>query len=269
MRRFLKLSLASATVALFCTAAFAQVPEPAPAITGSGGGKSTDGTLYVADTIGQSVVGLSNQAASVHRAGFWFVTDQLHIGPSSAVAIASFEAKAADRGVELVWVIASADGLEGFNVHRSTGPNSGFVRLNGDGLLPPNESSYLDGDVEPGRTYEYRVGAVDRDGEFFSAVRTVTTPHRDVELYQNRPNPFNPSTRIGFYLPRRAHVTLTVYDVRGKLVRTLVDRPSQFGRHSVVWNGTDNSGNPVSSGVFFYCLQTGNKVITKKLVVVK
>jgi len=263
------LSLASAAVAISCAAAFAQVPEPPPAVAGSGGGNSDDGTIYLSDTIGQSVVGVSTQAPDVHRAGFWYMTDQLHIGPSSAVAIASFQATVAQRGIELLWVVASAEGLEGFNVYRSTESEASFVRLNDDGLLPAIETSYLDGDVKPGRTYGYRIGAVDSDGEFLSAVQSVSTPHRDVELYQNRPNPFNPSTRIDFYLPSKAQVTLSVYDVRGKLVRTLVDRPTQFGHHSIVWNGTDNGGNPVSSGVYFYRLQTGKKVITKKLVVVK
>jgi hypothetical protein len=269
MRRFLILSLAHAAVALMCTAAFAQVPEPPPAVAGSGGGNSNDGTIYLSDTIGQSIVGVSTQAPHMHRAGFWYMTDQLNIGPSSAVAIASFDATAVERGVELLWIIASSDGLEGFNVYRSGDLDASFVRLNDDGLLPAGETSYLDGTVEPGRTYEYRIGAVDRDGEFLSMVQSVTTPHRDVELYQNRPNPFNPSTRIDFYLPSRAQVTLSVYDVRGKLVRTLVDQPSQFGHHSIVWNGTDNGGGSVSSGIYFYRLQTDNKVITKKLVVVK
>jgi flagellar hook assembly protein FlgD len=64
-------------------------------------------------------------------------------------------------------------------------------------------------------------------------------------------------------------VTVTVYDVRGALVRTIIDQPVGVGHHSVVWDGTDGGGSRVGSGVYFYRLRAGNKVITKKLVVVK
>jgi hypothetical protein len=269
MRQIRIVVLASVVVATCCSAVFAQVPEPAPTVMGSGGGNSNDGTYYLSDTVGQPVIGISTDPANIIKAGFWYVPDQLHIGPTSAVAIATFAAIAADKGVELRWTIASADDLLGFLVYRSTESDGGFVRLTAGDPLPANTTSYMDGDVQPGRTYRYRIGAIDRDGEFLSVIQSVNTPHREVELYQNRPNPFNPSTSIDFYLPREARVTLSIYDVSGKLIRTLVDQPTRFGHHSAVWNGMDASGNQVSSGVYFYRLQTGKRVITKKMVVVK
>jgi len=269
MKRFCTMSLASAVVAVFCAAAFSQVTEPPPAVFGSGGGRATDGTRYLSDTVGQPAISTSTQSNTVLHAGFWYLPDRLHIGPTSAVAIAAFEAAAGHNGIELHWTIAGADGLEGFNVYRSVEDETGFVRLTDGGLVGPAETSYLDTEIEPGRTYWYRIGAVDRDGEFLSTVRSVTSPHRNVELHQNYPNPFNPSTRISYYLPKPLPVTLTVYDVRGTRVRTLVDRPVGVGHHSLVWDGTDSGGNRVGSGVYFYRLRAGNKVITKKLVVVK
>jgi hypothetical protein len=269
MRRFCTLSLAGAVVAVFCAAAFSQVTEPPPAVFGSGGGSAADGTRHLSDTVGQPAIGISTESSTVLHGGFWHLPDRLHIGPTSSVAIAVFEAAVVDKGVELHWTIASADGLKGFNVYRSLDGETGFVRLNDDGLVGPAETSYLDTQIESGRTYGYRIGAVDRDGEFLSMVRSVTSPHRNVELYQNYPNPFNPSTHISYYLPRAQRVTLTVYDVRGTLVRTLVDQPVGAGHHSLVWDGTDSSGGRVGSGVYFYRLRAGNKVITKKLVVVK
>jgi len=269
MKRFCTMSLAGAVVAVFCAAAFSQVTEPPPVVFGSGGGSSTDGTLYLSDTVAQPAIGVSIESNTALRGGFWYLPDRMHIGPTSPVAIAMFEAAVTDRGVELSWTIASADGLEGFNVYRSVDEETGFVRINDDGLVGPAETSYLDTEIEPGRTYWYRIGAVDTDGEFISTVRSVTSPHRNVELHQNYPNPFNPSTRISYYLPRAQQVTLTIYDVRGTLVRTLVDQPVGVGHHSLVWDGTDSSGSRVGSGVYFYRLRAGNKVITKKLVVVK
>jgi hypothetical protein len=269
MKRFCTMSLAGAVVAAFCAAAFSQVSEPPPAVLGSGGGSATDGTLHLSDTVAQPAIGVSIQSNTVLRGGFWYVPDRMHIGPTSAVAIAMFEAAVADGGIELHWSIAGADGLEGFNVYRSAGDGTDFVRLNDDGLVAPAATSYLDAAIEPGTVYRYQIGAVDRDGEFRSAVRSVTSPRRNVELFQNHPNPFNPSTTIGYYLPRAMHVTLTVYDVRGARVRTLVDRPLGVGHHSTEWDGTDTGGSRVGSGVYFYRLRAGNKVITKKLVVVK
>jgi hypothetical protein len=269
MKRFLAIPMAIAVAAFFCAAAFAQVPEPAPTVMGSGGGTSNDGTYYLSDTVGQPVIGISTDPANIIKAGFWYVPDQLHIGPTSAVAIATFAATVADKGVELCWTIASADALEGFLVYRSSESDGGFVRLTAGDPLPANTTSYMDGDVQPGRTYRYRIGAIDRDGEFLSVIQSVNTPHREVELDQNRPNPFNPSTSIDFYLPRDAQVTLSIFDVSGQLVRTLVDQTTRFGHHSAVWNGMDANGNQVSSGVYFYRLQTGKRVITKKMVVVK
>jgi len=269
MKRFCTMSLASAVVAVFCAAAFSQVTEPSPVVFGSGGGSSTDGTHHLSDTVGQPAIGTSTETNTVLRAGFWYVPDRLHVGPTSSVAIATFEAAVAVKGIELHWTIASADGLEGFNVYRSVDGETGFVRLNDKGLVAPAETSYLDTEIEPGRIYWYRIGAVDGDGEFLSTVRSVTSPHRNVELHQNYPNPFNPSTRISYYLPRAVRVTLTVYDVRGALVRTLVDQPVGVGHHSLAWDGTDSNGTRVGSGVYLYRLRAGNKVITKKLVVVK
>jgi hypothetical protein len=269
MKRFCTMSLASAVVAVFCVAAFSQVTEPPPVVFGSGGGSSTDGTLYLSDTVGPPALGTSTESNTVLHAGFWYLPDRLHIGPTSAVAIAAFEAAASHNGIELHWTIASADGLEGFNVYRSVDGETGFVRLNDNRPLGPNETSYVDKEVQPRQTYWYRIGAVDRDGEFLSKVQSVTTPHRSVEIRQNYPNPFNPSTTIDYYLPRHSHVTLSIFDVNGQRVRSLVDRPVRLGHHSVVWNGVDDNGNRVSSGVYFYRLRVGNTVITKKLVVVK
>ena len=267
MKRFLL--LAGAALVLSGIASLAQVPEPAPVVVGAGGIRASDGTLVVIGTAGQPAVGTTLQAGNVHHAGFWYLPDALHIGPSTAVAISAFDVRATSKGVELSWVVATADGLAGFNIYRAEGEEGGYMRVNTGAIVPPGETSYRDSGVEPGHTYWYRIGAVDRDGEFYSMPRSVSTPHRTVELQQNYPNPFNPATRIDFYVPRNVYVTMSVYDVAGRLIRTLVDNPVQTGHHSVVWNGVDARGESVSSGVYFYRMIAGDRTITRKLVVVK
>ena len=89
------------------------------------------------------------------------------------------------------------------------------------------------------------------------------------ELAQNYPNPFNPSTTIAFSIARDTDVELTIYDVRGALVRTLLDRHSQRGIHRVQWDGRNESGEAVASGVYFYRLNAGSFTSTKKMVMLK
>jgi hypothetical protein len=268
MKSILIVSLTFLSVALAPAPPAAQTPEPPPAVFGTGGGGSNDGLIYISDTIGQPVIGVTS-GADVIKAGFWYTPDQLHIGPSSPVMIAAFDVRYVDKGVQIDWTIAIADGLEGFKVYRSAEAESDYELLNGGRMLPGTATSFTDPDVQPDRTYWYRLGAVDGDGEFFSQIASVKTPHRAVELHQNYPNPFNPSTHIDYYLPASERVTIAVYDVRGKLVTTLVDGVVGFGHRTLEWNGTDARGNPVGSGVYFYRMIAGKKVITKKLVVVK
>ncbi len=91
----------------------------------------------------------------------------------------------------------------------------------------------------------------------------------DGQLGQNYPNPFNPSTTIDFYLPEAAHVQISILNVLGQVVATLIDKTVSSGQHSVCWNGVDASGENVASGVYFYRLTTPDKVETRKMVVLK
>jgi hypothetical protein len=84
-----------------------------------------------------------------------------------------------------------------------------------------------------------------------------------------RPNPFNPSTTIGYTLPRGGDTELVVYDIEGRRVRTLVKGFVPAGDHGVVWDGRDDAGNRVASGVYLYRLRAGAVVETKKMVLVK
>ncbi|MGE5363442.1 MAG: alpha-amylase family glycosyl hydrolase [Bacteroidota bacterium] len=88
-------------------------------------------------------------------------------------------------------------------------------------------------------------------------------------LEQNYPNPFNPSTRISFSLPEGSAVTLRIYDILGREVRTLVNSELDRGSYSISWNGDDNFGNGVSSGIYFYRLDSKAFTSTKKMMLVR
>lgn len=88
-------------------------------------------------------------------------------------------------------------------------------------------------------------------------------------LYQNEPNPFNPRTAIRFSVAARGHVELSIYDIGGRLVRTLVGKPMDAGLHTVVWDGMDNGGHKVGSGIYWSQLRVGDYISNKKLVLLK
>jgi hypothetical protein len=88
-------------------------------------------------------------------------------------------------------------------------------------------------------------------------------------LEQNFPNPFNPGTTIRFSVERRGRVGLRVYDVRGRLVRTLVDEERAGGAHVTTWDGRDHQGRRVASGVYFCRLQAGHEAEVRKMVLLR
>jgi hypothetical protein len=90
-----------------------------------------------------------------------------------------------------------------------------------------------------------------------------------VELKQNVPNPFNPQTVIQFTLAHSSQVTLSIYNVQGQRVRTLVDRVETSGSHTVVWDGVDESGLRVGSGVYVYQLATPETSARKQMLLVR
>lgn len=101
-----------------------------------------------------------------------------------------------------------------------------------------------------------------------STEKTAELPEGFV-LSQNYPNPFNPSTTISFQIPERSEVRLTVYNMVGQKVNTLVNSVQASGKYQVRWNGTDQSGNTVSSGVYFYRLETAQFTSIKRMILLR
>lgn len=123
----------------------------------------------------------------------------------------------------------------------------------------------------------------DKDGDTLPGIKYLLEPEMPVtavleeesgrptglELKANFPNPFNPETVIPYALPQRTHVQLAVYDVRGARVRTLVDRDLTGGPHQTRWDGRDDTGRAVASGVYLYQLRAGAQEMTRKMLLVR
>lgn len=88
-------------------------------------------------------------------------------------------------------------------------------------------------------------------------------------LEQNYPNPFNSKTTIKYRLLEACEITIKIYDINGELVQSLIDHLQPSGYHSINWNAKDYNGQPVSSGIYFYCLQSNEFVITKRMILLQ
>jgi hypothetical protein len=186
---------------------------------------------------------------------------------SLPVELTSFTAQTTSEGVRLSWTTASELNNSGFEVQRSTNQTNwatlGFVR--GAGTTTEAQSySFVDASAS-GRVF-YRLKQVDFDGQFeYSNIIEVNAGvPQTFALEQNYPNPFNPSTAISYQLPVAGNVSLKVFDMLGKEVATLVNARQEAGAYTVNFNA-----NNLSSGVYFYRLQAGNFVQTRKMMLVK
>jgi FlgD Ig-like domain len=182
-----------------------------------------------------------------------------------AVAISSFNASAKNDIVTLRGVFRSNLPVDVVNVYRAVGSGS-FIRV--DAVSPTGTTFNYTDRVSAGN-YRYQIGVVDADGEYMSAIQTVSVKALSASLAQNEPNPFNPETTIRYTVPAAGNVTINIYDASGRLVRTLLDGSSPAGSHNVTWNGVDNHNSQVSSGVYFYRLTAGKFSETKKMVLLK
>jgi hypothetical protein len=122
----------------------------------------------------------------------------------------------------------------------------------------------------PVRSYTTRsVSETLNDPSLASPGSDETSVPVELMLHQNVPNPFNPQTSIRYDLPSAVRVRLLIFDVNGRLVRTLVDEEQAPGSREVTWTGRDDAGAAVSSGVYFCILEAGKQRFTRKLLLLK
>jgi hypothetical protein len=112
--------------------------------------------------------------------------------------------------------------------------------------------------------------AVDiRVSNFINELDVTLVPMERNLLSQNYPNPFNPTTTINYLMPVAGKVNISVYNIKGQLVKTLIDDHQVVGNHSVVWDGDDSANRSVASGVYFYKIETNGHIETRKMVLLK
>ncbi|MCP4291330.1 MAG: T9SS type A sorting domain-containing protein [bacterium] len=220
-------------------------------------------TLHVSDNAGADT-GTLNE---------WCV-HLVYDGGTVAVGSQPMMAEVVAGGTGLSWEYDN-NFIDGFNVYRRT---AGLAReqLNGDLVSSSSgQINFVDNGegLSEGQVVFYSYGPVVNGVELGSSneVEVVFTSGLPTvyALHDNYPNPFNPATTIKFDLPRSGHVKLAIYDIAGRLVNVLVDEVRPAAAHSEMWQGTDRSGRRVSSGTYYYVLQTDSFSKTHKMMLVK
>jgi hypothetical protein len=135
--------------------------------------------------------------------------------------------------------------------------------MNGNGI-PEVLIAYEDGD-----SLQAWIVMVEGEGVTAIDVEPGAQFLKTYTLQQNYPNPFNPTTQISYQIPVAEKVSLKVYDILGQEVKTLVNGAVEAGTHSVEWNGTNNAGQQVASGVYIYTLRAGKHQLNKRMTLVR
>jgi hypothetical protein len=106
-------------------------------------------------------------------------------------------------------------------------------------------------------------------GEVTAAVQPTSSLPMSYGIAQNMPNPFNPETQIAYQLPEAGQVTVSIYDLLGQKIHTLVSDHRPAGNHTVTWNGRDAAGRSVSSGIYFYRFESAGLTKTRRMLLLK
>jgi subtilisin family serine protease len=187
------------------------------------------------------------------------------------VELSSFSASLISSTVKLSWQTATEINNYGFDIERcalsaerQAWNKIGFV--NGNGNSNSTKSySYEDKNVTPGK-HSYRLKQIDNDGkfEYSKSIEVDMNGVNKFELSQNYPNPFNPTTTIRFNLPEAGNVKLTLFNILGQEIKTLVNEVKEAGTHTINFNAGE-----LNSGMYIYKIEAGSFVQTRKMTLVK
>ncbi len=188
---------------------------------------------------------------------------------ATAIMITSFEARPTNNGIALAWSLTTDEELNAFRIYRSQ-EKAATEHVLVARITDASKRDFVDETARPGVRYIYSLVV---EGEESGEVRLLSvTAERaplTVQLFQNHPNPFNPATSIRYSVPHASHVILNVYSPSGRLVRTLVNRKQSAGVHEVSWDGTNNAGDLVASGIYLCRLHVGKVTQSKKMTLLK
>jgi len=267
-----------ALVVLVClTAALLALSPPALAIkrgaesVNCGGAASASASYRAHDTIAQCPIGPVGEGAGLRiYDGFWLTLPGINVPVQGAVFAALTES-----GTPVVrWTVGSLADIAGFDVYRATDEEGPFIKLNDDPVPAESPGSFEDTTFWPETTFWYEVRALFPDGTedvvAGSPAEIRTGGRLALTLYPLRPNPTSGLTTVSFDIPDHSGlIDLVIYNVRGQRVCTVVEGTVDRGRHERTWDGNDDHGGPVASGVYFARLLVDGKSSDQKVMVLR
>ena len=215
--------------------------------------QTIQGRVKISDHSLQSIYDVSDQPFSI-----------IYTVP---VELSSFTASVYGKTVLLNWSTATETNNHLFEIERKAENDEyftiGFVEGAGT-TTEPQDYNFIDQTVEKG-VYVYRLKQIDFDGSYdYSNEIEINFPAKEFILFQNFPNPFNPTTKIQFNIPEKSFVTLSVYDILGNLISTLISEYKPAGSYTVEFGGAD-----IPSGLYIYKIITPNFTEAKKMILMK
>jgi len=257
--------------------------------TGSGVTVTTGGILvatirfYIKNSSGTSGIDLGSTQSTYEDNNTTLVTvsyDNTGGDVSLPVQMTALSAAASkEEGIILHWRTESEADCAGFHVWRSETEPSLYNRIT-TSLIPAEGNSstatdytFTDKNVHDGTLYWYKVEEVSTEGEskFFGpiSVTGINPIPTEFALSQNYPNPFNPETTFGYQLPEECSVSIKVYTLLGQEVKNLVEEHRPGGHWTAEWNGTDNFGRKLPSGIYLLRMKAGSYTQIRKMTLTR
>ncbi len=194
------------------------------------------------------------------------LTTEIEVSRPHSIMLDHLHAGSENGTVRLDWHAADFESYRGVYVYRAARQDGPFEKISP--LLPMQQQNVYT-DESPGlkNTCFYRLGFLDGDANivFSETVDVDIELPAEYQLDQNYPNPFNPETCIPFALKESGRVKMSIYNLKGQRVRTLVDQHLEAGRHSVVWDGLNETGGRLSSGMYIYRIRVNHFTKTRKM----
>jgi hypothetical protein len=182
----------------------------------------------------------------------------------------SFDTRYDGRAVQVTWSLLEIESDATFSLYRVDATSTVTEAVAGAIAREGMTFTARDTEFTPGHAYRYRVIVSEGSQEtLLFETAPVTTSRPTFALHPNHPNPFNPSTTISYTLPARGRVTVRVFGPDGALIRGLVNDTQSVGLHTATWNGRDDTGRSVASGIYFVQVRFGRSTKTQKLVLLK
>jgi hypothetical protein len=199
--------------------------------------------------------------------------------------VSKFTAEYHNNSVNLKWSVEPQLYIPAWNIYRSADENGAYVKLD-EPKLKFDDATHTYGFTEPfpleyfyrhpGEHLYYYVEGMDSEGKMLIKSRTIKIEiiPDSFALFQNYPNPYNPETWIPYQLPVDTTVTIKIYNVAGHLVKTLSLGEKMAGMYiskdrAAYWNGRNEAGERVSSGLYFYAIEAGNFRTVKRMLLVR